>query len=120
LIYIDVYRIIEEGGLMKIILVRHGESESNKQKVWQGTIDSNLSEKGLSDAIKIGARFCKENISAIYSSKLKRAMSTAFEIAKYHSINITEEEGFNECGIELWDNCTFEEIQNLYANEYYE
>lgn len=69
---------------MKLYLVRHGESEANRDGIIQGHYDSNLSELGVAQAKKIGKRLQNYNFDLVYSSDLKRAIKTANEILKYH------------------------------------
>src|SRR3989344_4469423 len=68
---------------MKLIITRHGETELNKQKIFQGPL-SELSKEGISQAKKLARRLKDEKIDAIYSSDHKRAADTAKEIAKFH------------------------------------
>lgn len=82
---------------MKIILTRHGESEANKQGIIQGqAIDSPLSKNGKKQAKALAKRLKNKKISAIYSSDLKRAMETANEIAKIHSLKIIPDKRLRE------------------------
>jgi broad specificity phosphatase PhoE len=68
---------------MKLILIRHGETEWNKQRRIQGCrSDTRLSPKGLEEADRLAAALCKERIDAIYSSPMKRAAETAQIIAE--------------------------------------
>jgi broad specificity phosphatase PhoE len=69
---------------LRIIFVRHGESLHNKNNVLQGRLDTPLSEAGIAQARAVARRLSKEKINAIYSSPLKRARSTAEEIARRH------------------------------------
>ena len=64
---------------MELYILRHGTTDWNKQKRFQGSQDINLNEEGRQLAIKVGKRFSSENISfdCIYSSPLKRAYETA-------------------------------------------
>jgi broad specificity phosphatase PhoE len=63
---------------MKLILVRHGETEWNKQRRIQGCrSDTRLSPKGLAEADSLAAALRKERIDAIYSGPMKRAAETA-------------------------------------------
>jgi phosphoserine phosphatase len=79
---------------MKLILVRHGETEWNKQRRIQGCrSDTRLSQKGLAEADRLAATLCKERIDAIYSSPMKRAAETAQIIADACK---TKAEVFNE------------------------
>ncbi|HDN81252.1 MAG TPA: histidine phosphatase family protein [Methanomicrobia archaeon] len=70
--------------VMKLILVRHGETEENARKIIQGHGEGNLSKKGILQAKKVAIRLKDENIDKIYVSDLKRAVDTAKEIIKYH------------------------------------
>ncbi|MFW9925078.1 MAG: histidine phosphatase family protein [Candidatus Thorarchaeota archaeon] len=69
---------------MRIILVRHGESEGNKKRIVQGHKDFPLSEEGRAQAKTLAKYIVKNNyqFSKIYSSDLIRARETAEIIAK--------------------------------------
>jgi broad specificity phosphatase PhoE len=68
---------------MKLILIRHGETEWNKQRRIQGCrSDTRLSQKGLEQADRLAAVLRKERIDAIYASPMKRASETAQIIAE--------------------------------------
>lgn len=63
---------------MKLVLVRHGESEWNKLNLFTGWTDVELSEKGVEEA-KAGGRALKEagfDFDLCYTSYLKRAIHT--------------------------------------------
>ncbi len=69
---------------MKLVLVRHGESEWNKANLFTGWTDVNLSEKGQQEA-KEGGRLLKEagfDFDLCYTSYLKRAINTLQFILK--------------------------------------
>lgn len=64
--------------MMKLVLVRHGESEWNKLNLFTGWHDVDLSEKGHEEA-KQGGRILKEegyDFDVAYTSYLKRAIHT--------------------------------------------
>jgi broad specificity phosphatase PhoE len=74
---------------MKIILIRHAESELNAiGKLQSQKYDSRLSAKGKEQAKKLAERLKNEKIEAIYSSDMKRAAETASEIAKMHGLKV--------------------------------
>jgi broad specificity phosphatase PhoE len=80
--------------LIKIILVRHGETEWNKvHRLQGGSSDTPLNELGKQQAENLALRLKTEEIDAIYSSPLQRAWHTAQAIARYHglSVNILSE-----------------------------
>lgn len=64
--------------MIKLVLLRHGESDWNKQNRFTGWTDVGLSEKGLGEAKKAG-KFLKENgytFDVAYTSLQKRAIKT--------------------------------------------
>lgn len=66
----------------EIIVVRHGETEWNHDGRIQGHLDVELNEAGRQQAAAVADRLSREpNISAVYSSDLKRAFETAQIIA---------------------------------------
>ena len=70
---------------MRLIFVRHGETEENTDKIIQGQlIHGKLSENGLKQIKKLADRLKDEKIDYIYSSDSERSEETAKEIAKYH------------------------------------
>jgi broad specificity phosphatase PhoE len=69
---------------MKLILVRHGETEENKKHILQGRLPGKLSKEGIDQARKIALRLKEEEIDFIYASNLARASDTAKEIQKFH------------------------------------
>ena len=56
--------------------IRHGETEQNAQKVWQGHTDTPLNKKGLEQAKLLSERI-SSRVTKVYSSDLKRASQTA-------------------------------------------
>ena len=70
--------------MMRVILVRHGETAWNSERRIQGRTDIPLDRKGMRQAKLVGERLAKWKIDAVYSSDLKRAMSTARAIARRH------------------------------------
>ncbi|AMS11927.1 phosphoglyceromutase [Erysipelothrix rhusiopathiae] len=63
---------------MKLVVVRHGESEWNEKNLFTGWADVELSEKGVEEA-KLGGRMLKEegyDFDIVYTSYLKRAIHT--------------------------------------------
>ena len=63
---------------MKLVLVRHGESEWNKLNLFTGWTDVDLSEKGHAEAAQAGKLLKAEgyDFDVCYTSYLKRAIHT--------------------------------------------
>lgn len=72
----------------QIILVRHGQTDFNKELILQGSYDTFLNKTGFEQAQLVSNTLAKEKIDIIYSSDLKRAYQTAQVIAKRINISI--------------------------------
>lgn len=82
---------------MKIILVRHGETDWNKiNKLQGGGSDIELNSTGISQAELTAHRLKDEKIDVIYSSPMKRALKTAEIIAKEHDMKIIIDKDLHE------------------------
>jgi 2,3-bisphosphoglycerate-dependent phosphoglycerate mutase len=66
--------------MYKIVLIRHGESVWNKENLYTGWTDVDLSEKGLQEAQEGGILLKQQgyNFDLVYTSVLKRAIRTAW------------------------------------------
>lgn len=69
---------------MRLLIVRHGETEDNILRKVQGQTHGKLTQNGLQQAEKVALRLADEKIDIIISSDLLRALKTAEIISKYH------------------------------------
>jgi len=82
---------------LKLILVRHGETYWNKERLIQGgDSDIELNDTGLEQARKLATFLETESITAILSSPLQRAIATAKVIASHHQLPVEIEQGLRE------------------------
>ena len=87
-----------------IYLVRHGETEWNKIRRFQGRSDLPLNREGRNQVNALALALKNKPFTAIYSSPLLRAVETARLIKIYHpSIPVIEEEGFIEMDLGDFD-----------------
>ena len=100
---------------MKLILVRHGETMWNRENRILGHTDIDLNEKGRKQAELLGVALKDEEVTAIYSSPLKRASETAGEIARYHHLDVLPDDSFMEIDAGELDGLTFEEVVKRYG-----
>ena len=67
--------------LPDILVIRHGETEWNRERRWQGKLDSPLTEKGRAQAVAVGRKLAALGVVAgshqVWSSPQPRAMTTA-------------------------------------------
>ena len=79
---------------MRVWVIRHGESETNKNGLWTGWLDAPLTEKGKEDAVLVNRIVSRVNFDKIYSSDLSRAKNTAdiaFPTCKYETTAMLRE-----------------------------
>jgi len=67
---------------MKLVLLRHGESQWNKENRFTGWIDIDLTEKGIEEAKNAGKLLKAEGFTfdVVYTSVLKRAIHTLWNV----------------------------------------
>jgi len=99
-----------------IVLVRHGETEWNRERRIQGRFDSPLTERGVAQAHAIGRLVQKlpEAASArIVASPLGRATRTAEIIARHLPAppELTIDDRLREHSVGSWDGLTFRDIE---------
>ena len=99
-----------------IYMIRHGETNWNKEKRFQGQIDIPLNDLGKSQAINLANRLVKENLSidAIYSSDLKRAVETAEGIAANNNLKVIVHTGLRERHFGILEGKKFEDLHQDY------
>ena len=107
-------------GVVMIYLVRHGESQANVSKRFSGITDVELTEKGALQATRAGNKLKGKRIDRIFSSPLKRARHTAELIADeigFNKKDIIIEKSLTEVNFGIFENLTWEEILEQYADE---
>lgn len=102
-----------------LIITRHGYSEYNKTRMYTGQVDVALTDLGLRQAART-AEYVAETykIDAIYSSDLKRAMSTAIPLSERLEIPVIKEPLIKEIYGGLWENKLMPEIDEKYHDDY--
>ena len=66
---------------MRLLLIRHAESEGNAQGRLQGRKEYPLSERGITQAAALAERLTPVPIAAVYASPIRRAAETAEAVA---------------------------------------
>ncbi|HZP37933.1 MAG TPA: histidine phosphatase family protein [Methylomirabilota bacterium] len=96
---------------MRVLLVRHAETEWNRERRFQGWRDIPLSAAGCAQA-ECAARLLAETpLTAVWSSPLARARETAAIIAAPHRLAVQESEAFKEMGFGEWEGLTRDEVR---------
>ncbi len=95
-----------------IILVRHGQTPANIDKLWHGWTDTPLTDEGKQQAQKAGARLASEHldITAVYASPLQRTKDTASAIAQALAHNVKLHPGLKEYGVGVLEGVSFNDL----------
>lgn len=104
--------------MIELILVRHGETDSNIKGTYLGWTDIELNQKGIEQAYKAKEKLKGTKINAVFSSPLKRAMRTAEIINENLGQAVIPNEGLKERNFGTWDDLTCQEITEKYPEEY--
>lgn len=82
---------------MKLLIIRHGESEADLLDVHEGRADFSLTERGHRQADAMAAFVAeKYHITKIYSSTLKRAYQTAVHLSEASGAELTTDDNLME------------------------
>ncbi len=96
---------------MRLFLVRHGETESNRRGLALGRDDVPLNERGLWQVERLGRALAREPLAAVYSSPLRRTLDTARTVAAPHGLDVQADERLVEMDIGEADGLTFAEVR---------
>ncbi|MDF5713387.1 MAG: histidine phosphatase family protein [Rhizonema sp. NSF051] len=103
---------------VRLLLVRHGETEWNRQTRFQGQIDVPLNENGKQQS-RLCAEFLKDvAIDFAVSSPMLRPRETAEIILQPHkSVNLEFQDGLREIGHGLWEGKLEKDIDQEFPGE---
>ncbi len=96
----------------EIYLVRHGETEWNIQKRYQGSGDSPLTDKGINQAKALNQYLKEITFDKIYSSPANRAKHTAQLVTGKPLSEITIVNEFQEINLGKWEGKLYSEMEN--------
>ncbi len=101
----------EKNSMTRLILIRHGETEWNETKRFQGVSDIPLSAKGMAQALSLARSLEKERLAAIYTSPLIRARQTADCLVRHHSCPLLVVEDLKELNQGRLEGLTGEDLR---------
>ncbi len=100
----------QRGG--RILLLRHGETDWNRQSRFQGQIDVPLNATGRQQAQQAATFLRQSPIKRAYSSPMARPRETAELVLEHHAhVPLIPDQGLLEIGHGLWEGKLEEEIQ---------
>jgi probable phosphoglycerate mutase len=106
-------------GVTTLVLVRHGVTDWNRARRFQGQIDIPLNDEGRRQAELTGRRLAAEAarhpVAAVYTSDLGRAMQTAEPIASGLGLAVQAEPGLRERHYGAFEGRTHEQLASEQA-----
>jgi 2,3-bisphosphoglycerate-dependent phosphoglycerate mutase len=92
-----------------LLLVRHGETDWNAERRWQGHADVPLNARGLEQAHALAEQLAAEPLDAIYSSDLSRARDTAAVVGERVGVDVVVDADLREIDVGPIEGLTGEE-----------
>jgi broad specificity phosphatase PhoE len=99
--------------MLRILLVRHGQTDWNAVGRNQGSADVELDSVGIKQSEQLALCLESENIEWIYSSDLKRAAQTAERVAAKIGSQIVRDPLLRERSYGTWEGLTTDEIEAI-------
>lgn len=96
---------------LELIIVRHGQSEGNRDHVFTGHGPSRLTPHGQRQAEATAQRIVRERVTAIFSSDLPRAVETAMPLANLTGLPIQQDKALRERDIGALTGMAFADIE---------
>ena len=96
-----------------ILLARHGETDWNSERRWQGHADQTLNDAGRAQASDLAESLAGRRIDAIYSSDLLRAHETARIVADRLGMPVEVDAGLREVDVGDWAGRAVSEIEEV-------
>ena len=97
-----------------ILIARHGQSDWNQEKRWQGHADRPLNERGRGQAQALADRLAHIELDAVYSSDLQRARDTAAVVAESQGLELRQLPDLREVDVGSWSGLTRAEAEERF------
>ena len=94
----------------RLVLVRHGETNANREYRYIGARDDPLSEHGQAQALQLAEALAALPVAAVYSSPLQRAYNTALPIAARHGLGVQTLDDLRESNFGTWEGLSHAEV----------
>ncbi len=102
----------------RVILIRPGETDWNRQGRWQGWVASPLNDYGRAQSQALSKFIRNIGMSALYSSDSRRAVETATLLAAALNFEPVFDPRWRERDVGTWQGMTLDEIRSWNAKEY--
>ncbi|GAB4334646.1 MAG: histidine phosphatase family protein [Candidatus Abyssubacteria bacterium] len=101
-----------------IYLIRHGQTDWNKEKIFRGRADVPLNDRGRAEAAALARHLEFMRPKACYSSPLSRAWETARYVARPHALEVTPDQGLIDIDYGEWQGLPDAEAETRFGELY--
>jgi 2,3-bisphosphoglycerate-dependent phosphoglycerate mutase len=101
-----------------IVLVRHGETDWNRDNRFQGHADPPLNDTGRAQARALATDLRGERFAAAYTSPLRRAVETAAILVGELALEAVPEASLMEVDVGSWSGLTRSEVEERFPDGY--
>jgi broad specificity phosphatase PhoE len=101
-----------------VYLIRHGQTDWNKEEIFRGRADVPLNDHGRDEAWALSQYLEDISADACYSSPLERARETAEIIARPHSLEVEIDDGIIDVDYGEWQGFSAAKVRKNYAETY--
>ena len=99
-------------------MVRHGETDWNRESRFQGQSDPPLNASGRRQAHELAQRLRGESLDTVYASPLRRAYETAEIVAGGLGLEVQAVDALREVFLGAWEGLTLSEVEARFPEGY--
>lgn len=103
---------------LNLVLIRHGEIDSNVAKIYSGRSGEPLNSRGRVQAEQAAAQLTGQPIVALITSPLRRAVETANIIGNSLNLSPQVSAHFNELRMGPWEGLSEQLVESTYPDEF--
>jgi len=101
-----------------VLLARHGETDWNAERRFQGHADRPLNARGRAQAAALAERLASAPLAACYASDLARARETAELVARRHGLPVVARPDLREIDVGSWSGLTTDEARTRHPEAF--
>lgn len=99
--------------MTKLYIIRHAEAEGNLYRRGHGHYDSSITRRGHLQIAALAERFRDVPIDALYTSDLRRTVTTASAITKYHALEMHKTPKLREICMGAWEDVSWGNLERI-------
>lgn len=110
-VYLIEDLIKENCPMLEFIVIRHGETAWNAEKIFRGRTEIQLDETGRRQASLLADYLKDEKLEAVYTSPLERAKETAARIAELQKLEVIPVNNLADMDFGQWQGKKITEVE---------